>query len=672
MGIGLMNWNTRASAAGHKVSVTKSAPLAENAAWTFDVTEMMQAVGSGYGFNGFIISTTNTRDINIQGNMSAALDPVLEVEWTEAPLAPDQLAPSTGQACGTALPVLRWSFWDHAGATGMQSAQVQVAASEDGFGSPVWDSGSLPLTETQLDLASTSCPAPAVDTLRWWRVRNQDSAGLWSAWSDPVSWQWHPRLSVSLVQPEPEPVDVAGPELIVNGSFEDGLDGWSNGGGWQVNTPSPVDGAMKALRTGVGGALSQLVTLPHGAVSLTVTLRSWVDSGVTATVTVTPDVGSPTVVTLPTGSTWAPKVTVTAALSGATSALISIDGTGSTGSIRIDAVSARAVTTLAPSFTDPTPPIQWATSGDMPQARWRASVSVLEGSAWRVVAASGTVVSAETSWTPDVGLADAGTARIIVDVWDDRQREATPGTPIYSSVSGDFSFSPSDVIEIPRDIELTENRPLPSVMLSWTRSETPDRWDVYRDGKLLSRHDGLDWSTGGDSYQMVDKIAPNGEHTWTLYAIVNGVACKSQTITRTLRHSPTWLIDNEADERVCIVGDTDHDMTMPETVAEFSPIGGRRKVKVTTAQYGYEGTIDGDLVPVQGMPETETPQLWRERLLKWKADPGHALHLLIEDLSIPVQVTDISPRSLPGHPGSMFHFTIKWHQTGGWTFGSAS
>jgi hypothetical protein len=388
------------------------------------------------------------------------------------------------------------------------------------------------------------------------------------------------------------------------------------------------------------------------------------------TVTVAPNVGDPVTASLPVVNDWVwRQTTLEMPVADATTATVTVSGGAG---VRVDSLSARTVTAGQPTFSDPTPVIQWATSGDMPQARWRASVSILDGSAWRVVASSGTVVSAETSWTPDVGLATAGTARIIVDVWDDRQREATPGMPIYSSVSGDFSFSPSDTVEIPRDITLTEHRPLPSVTLSWTRSETPDRWDVYRDGKLLSRHDGLDWSTGGDSYEMVDKLAPNGTHTWTIFAVVNGVAAKSQTITRTLRHSPTWLVDNDSDERVCIVGDTEHDMTMPETVAEFSPIGGRRKVKVTTAQYGYEGTIDGDLVPVQGMPETETPQLWRERLLKWKADPGHALHLLIEDLSIPVQVTDISPRSLPGHPGSMFHFTIKWHQTGGWTFGSAS
>lgn len=674
VGIGLMNWNTRASAAGHKVSMTKSAPLAENAAWTFDVTEMMQTVGSGYGFNGFILSTTNTRDINIQGNMSAALDPVLEVEWTEAPLAPDQLAPSTGQACGVALPVLRWSFWDHAGATGMQSAQVQVAASEDGFGSPLWDSGSLPLTETQLDLSGTDCPAPAVDTLRWWRVRNQDSAGLWSAWSDPVSWQWHPRLSVTLVQPEPEPVDVAGPELLTNGGAEDGLTGWS-GGEWYSAATDHHSGSHFFTGAPDGGAMSQTVAVSAGRH----TLSAWVGhpSTVTAQVTVTPNVGSPVTVPLAASSDWGVWTQTTAEVTipdGATSAVVSVSSSGDW--CRIDDLSLAPILADLPAFHDPTPVIAWQTSGDMPQSRWRASVSILDGSTWRVVAASGTVVSAETSWTPDVGLADAGTARIIVDVWDGRDREATPGTPIYASVSGDFTFQPSDDIEIPRNITLTDNAPLPSATLRFTRSEVPDRWDIYRDGKLLTRHPGLDFLVEGDQFQVTDALAPNGTHTWTIFAIVNGVACRSQTITAIIRHPGTWLCDEITGDKVCIVGgDKDLALSMPEDRTTLTPIGSKARVDIIAAQRGYEATHKGLLV---GNPATgQTAEQQFMILMGWRGDPGRRLILLVSDMAFPVAVnniqawrtTQVTTPSFPGDPGHVVSVAFDWHQTGGFVFG---
>jgi hypothetical protein len=669
VGIGLMNWNTRASAAGHKVQLTKSAPLAENAAWTFDVTDMMQAVGSGYGFNGFILSTTNTRDINIQGNMSAALDPVLEVEWTEAPLPPDQLAPSTGQACGVALPVLRWSFWDHAGATGMQSAQVQVATSEDGFGSPLWDSGSLDLAETQLDLAATDCPAPAADTLRWWRVRNQDSAGLWSAWSDPVSWQWHPRLTVELVQPEPDPVDVVGPELLTNPGFESQLTGWTKAGTWIVASGGP-DGAFAVSSNAPGSTISQTIAA-SGKVRLT--YRAANTAPGVSRIVLTPNVGSPVEVTIPSrASGWSDLTTVDVTLPAAATSAVYAIVYDSGSNCRVDSMSARMVTAGLPTFSDPTPVIQWATSGDMPQARWRASVSILDGSTWRVVASSGTVVSAETSWTPDVGLATAGTARIIVDVWDDRQREATPGTPIYSSVSQDFTFQPSDTVEIPRDIELDAGGILPVAALRFTRSEVPDRWDIYRDGRLVTRHPGLDFLVEGDQYEVPDLLCPAGPHDWTVFAIVNGVACKSQMIRRSVDLPGTWIVDQATGDRVWIQGESKHDMTMPETTSTFTPIGARSSVVVTVTQLGYEGTLTGTLVDQPWLPETETAALWRQRLLAWKATPGKPLWMVSDGLCFPAAISEVSVQSTHPWVGERWDVTLKFHQTGDFEFGVQS
>lgn len=670
VGIGLMNWNTRASAAGHKVQLTKSAPLAENSVWTFDVTDMMQTVGSGYGFNGFIVSTTNTRDINIQGNMSAALDPVLEVEWTEAPLAPDQLAPSTGQACGVALPVLRWSFWDHAGATGLGAAKVQVASAEDGFSSPLWDSGSLPLTETQLDLSATSCPAPAADTLRWWRVRNQDSAGLWSAWSDPVSWLWHARPTVSLVQPEPEPVDVAGPELLANGGAEDGMTGWS-GGEWYSAATDHHSGSHFFTGAPDGGAMSQTVAVSAGRH----TLSAWVGhpSTVTAQVTVTPNVGSPVTVPLTASSDWGVWAQTTAEVTipdGATSAVVSVSSSGDW--CRIDDLSLAPILSDLPVFHDPTPVIAWQTSGDMPQARWRASVSVLEGSAWRVVASSGTVVSAETSWTPDVGLADAGTVRIIVDVWDDRQREATPGTPIYASASGEFTFQPSDTVEIPRGIELDADGILPVAALRFTRSEVPDRWDIYRDGRLVTRHPGLDFLVEGNQYEVPDLLCPAGPHDWTVFAIVNGVACKSQMIRRSVDLPGTWIVDQATGDRVWIQGESKHDMTMPETTSTFTPIGARSSVVITVTQLGYEGTLTGTLVDQPWLPDSETAALWRRRLLAWKATPGRPLWMVTDGLCFPAAISEVSVQSTHPWVGERWDVTLKFHQTGDFEFGVQS
>jgi hypothetical protein len=527
---GSVNWNTRPSGKLAQASLSKSNPLPDNQTWQFDVTSQMQAIANGEPFYGFVLTTQSQHQILVQGNMSAALDPSLSVEWIENPVPPEDLAPSTGQAVGSGSPVLTWRYRDYVGGDVLAAAQVRTGTSETTVSSaPSWDSGEVATTVPQLDLSTVSgWTAPAADTLVWWQVRCKDSSGVWSGWSDPVSWQWHARPVVTLVQPD-------------------------------------------------GG-----------------------------------------------------------------------------------------------TFSDPTPPIQWSVSGDMPQSRWLAAVQTLQGSRWVTVASSGVVVSSETSWTPDVGLATAGRVRIIVQAWDDRAREATPGYATYGSVVSEFDFAPSDTVESVSNLTVADMAPMPQAVLRFTRSEVPDRIDVYRDDVLLTRHEGLDFLVSGDDYEVTDAACPNGRHTWKVWAIVNGVASKSSAVTATIRHAPTWLIDPETQERVCLAGDTDHDMTMPETVQEFSPIAGGRKVKITTAQYGYEGTLTGQLVPWQGMPETETPRLWRERLMAWKADPGHNLTLLIEDLDFHVGITDVNTTSIPGQAGQMFNVSVKFHQLDRFIFGADS
>lgn len=526
---GTVNWNTKPSGASDQAVLSKANPLSANTPWVFDVTAQMQKIASGQGFFGFVLSSSSTHATDVQGNMSAALDPSLSVEWQENPLPPTDLAPSTGQAVGTGSPVLRWSYRDYVGGDVLASCQVRTGTSETTVHTaPSWDSGEVATTVSQLDLsAQSSWTPPEKDTVVWWQVRCRDSSGVWSGWSDAVSWKWHALPTVTLTQPDP------------------------------------------------------------------------------------------------------------------------VSGT----------------------FSDPTPPIAWTYTGDMPQTRYRASVSILRGSTWHVVWASGMVVGADTSCTPDVGLASAGTVRVVVDVWDGRHREATPGMAIYGSARQEFTFAPTKTVVAVSGLTVTPDPVLPSVTLSWTRSEVPDRVDVYRDSKLLSSHEGLDWFVSGTLSRMTDAACPGGPHTWKVFAIVNGKASKSAAVTATVKHRGTWIVDEDTGDRVCIVGDTDHDMPTPETVTELSPIGGHSKVRITSAQYGYEGTLTGQLAPQIVMPATETPALWRERLLAWKANPGKTLRLLIEDLGFRVNLSEISVTSYPARAGEIFNVTLKFHQVDNFTFG---
>src|SRR5690606_20500858 len=100
-------------------------------------------------------------------------------------------------AVGVASPVLTWrNEWEE----GSQAAsQVQIASSEDGFGSPAYDSGEVANTEGQWDLTGEHTLTQGVPF--FWRVRTQDDTGQWSEWSDVQEAVYEPRGTLTIISP---------------------------------------------------------------------------------------------------------------------------------------------------------------------------------------------------------------------------------------------------------------------------------------------------------------------------------------------------------------------------------------------------------------------------------------------------------------------------------------
>ena len=72
---------------------------------------------------------------------------------------------------------------------------------------------------------------------------------------------------------------------------------------------------------------------------------------------------------------------------------------------------------------------------------------------------------------------------------------------------------------------------------------------------------------------------------------------------------------------------------------------------MTGGQRGIEGKIEGTLVPNHLMPETQTPELWRERLLKFKADVGQTYRLLVEDIDFECKISNVNVTGNPANGG---------------------
>lgn len=196
-----LNWNNRPAVTGS--AATASAPAGpEGQLVEVDVTDLMQAVADGAPWHGFRIITSATstdRLVSVEG--TSRYRPTLEVEWSEEPHAPTNLAPSGGQAASTAKPLLRFQVTDLLGDTTLSAVRVQLGPTPDFVGA--WDSGWVPSSLPQLDLVDTAYPGITEAATVYWRAAVQDGAGLDSEWSDDASLTYVPHGTVIINNPAP-------------------------------------------------------------------------------------------------------------------------------------------------------------------------------------------------------------------------------------------------------------------------------------------------------------------------------------------------------------------------------------------------------------------------------------------------------------------------------------
>lgn len=184
-----VTYNTRPFAfIGGTKAVTMSGSQPDFEPWELDVTDWMQSVSSGQKWYGWrIINNEATlRYIYSENYSVAAYRPRLEVTWSDAPDTPGGLSPSGGRAVGLAKPVVKAVYRDVSGSTQLANVQVQINAT-DSWGAPSFDSGTVATSVPELDLATTAYAGLADLATTFWRIRFQDAAGIWSAYSTAAS-----------------------------------------------------------------------------------------------------------------------------------------------------------------------------------------------------------------------------------------------------------------------------------------------------------------------------------------------------------------------------------------------------------------------------------------------------------------------------------------------------
>lgn len=244
-------WSNKPAATGATAaSAAQGNGGTDGRVWEIDVTTLMQTVADGAAWYGLRVTADVSTVLYLFSSEADDFNPQLEIEWSDAPDVPSVLSPSNGRAVSIARPTLRFDFTDNSGDTTMQAYQVQINTSTD-FTTPLIDTGTVASNLPEHTL-TTDTPA---STVRYWRVRVQDGAGLWSDWSEVQSFTRTAKPTVTIDSPAGFMSEATPPIL------------WTVTGqtAYQVFITDPVDTATVLWTSGKVTSTDDSVTVPASA-----------------------------------------------------------------------------------------------------------------------------------------------------------------------------------------------------------------------------------------------------------------------------------------------------------------------------------------------------------------------------------------------------------------------
>ncbi len=309
------------------------------------------------------------------------------------------------------------------------------------------------------------------------------------------------------------------------------------------------------------------------------------------------------------------------------------------------------------------PPVAWTFGGT--QEAYRVALRDNTQGGYAYIYDSGIIASAVATHEIPSGYitkTDADAYTVIVQIWDDYDRVAQPGDPVYTQAGATFSF---DYSAVPDPVDAFTATPQHAeVLLAWTRTVQPDFFALVVDGEVVKdRLDPADFTVGGDDYEYLYPYAqPNVEHTYEIQAVVTDVgelkhSTGNPTDAATTTPTGTWLIAPDLDLRVVMLGREDKTWTIGDDGQTFYPIGRRDPVRVTTSLRGYEGKISGQLQDWSSY-DKDTMKAAFEAM---KGDFGASeIRLIVQDFNIPVGLEniDISPTGTVGYAVSAGFFQV--------------
>lgn len=258
--VSTLNWNNKGSGTGTTVPVTQTNG-AVAAMWEFNVAADVQAwVDGTLGNAGWRLTTSDTTLRYVRGAKASSLKPTLELTYTYAPVAPTSLHPSAGSV-SVASPTLRWSS--------DTPAAIQVHVDPAASASPAFDSGTVATTLEEFALAGSAYAGLTAGSTTQWRVRIQNAAGLWSAYSQWATFTRTSKPTLTITQPTATVTEASPPVAFTMTGLA----------AYQVliakaATPSVYIYDSKKI-SGTTGAHSPANVMTANGTSYIVTVRAW-------------------------------------------------------------------------------------------------------------------------------------------------------------------------------------------------------------------------------------------------------------------------------------------------------------------------------------------------------------------------------------------------------------
>lgn len=317
------------------------------------------------------------------------------------------------------------------------------------------------------------------------------------------------------------------------------------------------------------------------------------------------------------------------------------------------------------SVAEATPPISWTFTGRT-QTAFEIIITLYTSTSpyIRRQWSTGKITSAANTYTipDDILRQNNWTYTVELRVWDNIDREATPGDPIWYSVVRDFTYVYDATVNPVTGLTSTLHTAYPWVKLSWSRSAQPDRWNIYRNGKLIkTTTTGNELFVSGTSYEYWDRTPqPRTNNVYTVIPVVNNKGSSGNpTTTIAPRAFTVTLASLDGTTVVMIMNAGSSDMNLNEISSVYTPAGGGAPVLIAQANTGFQGKVQGRLATAKGI-SVDTAKAAFKQLA---SNPGQPLNLTLVTEAFECFIANATYKPVPRTEEVVYDVSFDFYQT---------